>query len=555
MGAIYKKVFTLPLPKGAELFIREGVQYARWRPEGERPRVAPVTAGKDGSQRIRVRSSTFTAKFRDGSGRVVEKPTHCRDEGAARAVLAELERRAERVRAGVLNQQEATVSDRGAVPLDTNAKEYLRFLEIKGASQAHREDMEFYLKRIREECRFARMTDLAREPLERWLFQLLESGKSARLVNAYRSAALAFGNWAMATSRLVSNPFKGLPRADQKSDRRKVRRALTAAEMARLLEAARKRPLQDALKMNRGRFKGETGSKLRPETIAKLEHLGLERSLIYKTLLLTGLRRGELASLAVGNLSLDLPNPHAVLEAAHEKNRQGSSIPLRADLAEDLRRWLAAKLEFRQDQARRRGEPIPLRLSADTPLFDVPEGLVKIFDKDLEVAGIPKRDERGRTLDIHALRTTFATHLSRGGVPLRTAQAALRHSDPKLTANVYTDPQLLDVAGALDALPRLSIGGEEAAALEATGTTDAPEIPASSLAPALAPTRGFSCQKQSLPGNSAAIEGVAAGDGESLRNVASSQEKDAAVNAWQEQNESGPTRTRTSNPVVMSHLL
>ncbi|MFO8007245.1 MAG: hypothetical protein R6V05_05850 [Candidatus Brocadiia bacterium] len=38
----------------------------------------------------------------------------------------------------------------------------------------------------------------------------------------------------------------------------------------------------------------------------------------------------------------------------------------------------------------------------------------------------------------------------------RTAQAALRHSSLDLTMNVYTDPTLLDVAGALEALPGLA---------------------------------------------------------------------------------------------------
>jgi len=31
----------------------------------------------------------------------------------------------------------------------------------------------------------------------------------------------------------------------------------------------------------------------------------------------------------------------------------------------------------------------------------------------------------------------------------------MRHSDRSLTANVYTDPKLLDVAGALESLPSL----------------------------------------------------------------------------------------------------
>jgi uncharacterized protein involved in outer membrane biogenesis len=41
----------------------------------------------------------------------------------------------------------------------------------------------------------------------------------------------------------------------------------------------------------------------------------------------------------------------------------------------------------------------------------------------------------------------------------RTAQAAMRHSSLDLTMNVYTDPSLLDAAGALDLLPELSLNG------------------------------------------------------------------------------------------------
>src|ERR1700730_11271104 len=112
-------------------------------------------------------------------------------------------------------------------------------------------------------------------------------------------------------------------------------------------------------------------------------------------------------------------------------------------------------------------------MPSNTLVFDVPTGLVRIFDRDLKLAGIPKRDDRGRTLDVHALRTTFGTLLSKGGVPLRTAQAAMRHGDPSLTANVYTDPRLLDVQGALDALPGLPLDPDPTARRErarATGT-------------------------------------------------------------------------------------
>ena len=78
-------------------------------------------------------------------------------------------------------------------------------------------------------------------------------------------------------------------------------------------------------------------------------------------------------------------------------------------------------------------------------------------DRDLEAANIPKYDELGRVVDIHALRHTFGTHLARAGVAPRVAKAAMRHSSIDLTMNVYTDPTLLDVAGAMEALP--DIGG------------------------------------------------------------------------------------------------
>jgi hypothetical protein len=202
---------------------------------------------------------------------------------------------------------------------------------------------------------------------------------------------------------------------------------------------------------------------------------------------LTGLRKGELASLTVAQLTLDGPVPFASLDPRDEKNREGNDIPLRDDLAADLRDWLADKLARLQAEAVGAGEPIPARLPPATPVFKVPGQLIKILDRDLKLAGIPKRDDRGRTLDVHALRHTFGTLLSAGGVAPRTAQAAMRHSKIDLTMNVYTDPALLDVRGALDALPALPLGGDQAEgeAARATGTDG---TGSRTVAPTVAPT-------------------------------------------------------------------
>ena len=103
MGTVYKKTFTKPLPADAETFTRKGELLARWKPpKGGRTKTAPVTTGKDGSDRVVLTAGTYTAKYRDGSGVVREKATGCRDETAARSVLRDLERRAELVKAKVI---------------------------------------------------------------------------------------------------------------------------------------------------------------------------------------------------------------------------------------------------------------------------------------------------------------------------------------------------------------------------------------------------------------------------------------------------------------------
>lgn len=85
--------------------------------------------------------------------------------------------------------------------------------------------------------------------------------------------------------------------------------------------------------------------KEKPQTIEEKLMLGRERSLIYKTLAWTGLRRGELAAVEIRNLFLDDPKPYIKLDRKSEENREGNTLPLRSDLADDLRAWIHDKVE------------------------------------------------------------------------------------------------------------------------------------------------------------------------------------------------------------------
>ena len=499
MGTVYKKTVTRPLPKGAELFTKNGQPFARWKPAKGKTRTAKVTTGADGSTRILDEAGTYIAKFRDGSGYVREVSTGCRDEDAARSILSKLERRAELVKSEVISTGEAATADHQRTPIADHFAAYLNHVQAKGATAAHLTDLKRKAERLFAEC-FTSLRDIAAEALESWLNERQTKGMSARTRNAYLQTVRGFCKWCVQADRLASNPLARIAKADEKSDRRRQRRAMTEAELLTLLQVARMRPLaeygrkttrpsEDDPEANGNTLKRSNWCKAvltldtipavverarerlagNPEFFAKLERLGRERALIYKTLVLTGLRKGELASLTVGQLELDGPMPFVVLNAADEKNRQGSTIPLRHDLANDLRDWLsdtpnAATLKLRNDKGIR---------DSKRQLFTVPAGLVRILDRDLIAAGIDKADERGRTIDVHALRHSFGTLLSKGGVAPRTAQAAMRHSKIDLTMNVYTDPKLLDVYGALDALPLLdwkSSPSTERAVMRATGT-------------------------------------------------------------------------------------
>ena len=500
MASLHRKTTTRPLPEGAELFAKGGEQFARWKLKGGKLRTARVVTTKTGELRIRTEAATWTACYRDGNGIRREVSTGCRDKTAALSVLKELVARAERVRGNLVSASDDAVIDHLQTTFAANLADYLTHHHNKGSSQHTITGVKVRLERLQRELPLSRLADLDANRLQSWLAANREAGMSPRTRNSYLEVAKAFAGWCVKSKRLLSNPLADLAKAEQATDRRLVRRALTPAELAKLLYAAEWRPLAEcgresiASETPKGRSTWKLAAlsydsiaaaverakaKLSPDRIAELHQLGRQRAIAYKTLVLTGLRRGELASLTVASLNLDCDSPYLVLAAGAAKNRTQAEIPLRGDLASDLANWVA---ELRESSLAGSGAVLCFdaakrgALPSNTPLFTCAvQQFVKVFDRDLNAASIPKRDDRGRTVDIHALRHTYGSLLSAGGVSPRTAQAAMRHSSIDLTMNTYTDPRVLDIAGALDALPSLPLGAEpvERQRNVATGTDNA----------------------------------------------------------------------------------
>lgn len=217
------------------------------------------------------------------------------------------------------------------------------------------------------------------------------SALSPKTLNNYLLGWRSFASFLVSRGDLRTCPFGQIKKCVVSGD--SSRRALDQGEVKRLLAVA-------------------------PES----------RRFIYALAVYTGLRRGEIAGLCWSDFDLPGDSPCVRLPAKLAKNRKSSVIPLRHDLRDML-------------------------LSARSAGFD--RFRFGDYKSDYLRAGIRLLDDDGRRADFHSLRHSFCTFLTLSGVSQRINQAAMRHSDPKLTANVYTDMELVSVRAAIDSLPSL----------------------------------------------------------------------------------------------------
>ncbi len=381
----------------------------------------PTYRSKNGQQR---ESSRWWVRYSLG-GKTLRVGTGLTDKRAAELRAGEIVRRAEMQAAGISDPFEQHVT----VPLREHVDDFLAELGSRDLNEKYVADRVTCLREFEEASAISRLSDLTPEVVTRWMGQLRGRKLSARSVNRRLAAVRQLGRWLRRARRLAFDPFDGVKPLNDKTDRRHVRRALTPAEITRLLDAARERPLEAA---RAARARAEV-SELE---VKRLERIGQTRALIYALALGTGLRRGELQRLR--HADLDLEGGVLTVPAVSAKARCEQRVPLRKDLCERIRTFMA------RSGLRESGSPV-------FPTGSFPA--IRTFWKDLECADIPRRDEDGRVVDFHALRTTFVSGLAAAGVHPRVAQALARHSSVDLTMSAYMDLSLLDLRGAVEELP------------------------------------------------------------------------------------------------------
>lgn len=377
------------------------------------------------------------------AGRLVRKSLRTKDKRVAQMRALQMVEREERKAVGLADPFEEH-RDR---PLAEHVDEFETHLASRGVSEGHLADRMLCLRQYLEATKARTLVGLDFVEAQRWLGDLAAGTLSARSVNKRLQSLRQFGRWLVRARRHTHNPFEGLAMRNEATDRRRVRRAFAPEELESLLDAARRRPLEEGARKR-------TRSGLSEEVEAKFRRVGECRAFLYAFAAGTGLRRKELEGLTWADVDADKAT--LTVRASVAKSKSMAELPLRSDLAAALADQAARVRAHGLDAGPRdRVFAGPLVPTHGT------------FARDLAYAGLAGEDDQGCILDFHALRNTFISGLSAAGVHPRTTQALARHSKIELTMKTYTDLRLLDLRGAVEGRSEATFSALQSDALEA----------------------------------------------------------------------------------------
>ena len=351
-----------------------------------------------------------------------------------RRVLGTDKRVAERRRAEIIRHRDMDLDGLGAVEgmtltLDVVAEDYLEDLTAR-VTPMHLKNVRQKLDCVMRAWGDRRVRDLRQMDAVRFRNRLVTEGRSHRTANLYVDTVRAMLKWAVEAEVIAKNPLQQVRRLPERAEHQRYRRrAMTNEEIARFLAASEADDDENELRLD--------GIQRVPQTP------------LWLAMLETGARYGELRQASWGDV--DFRELLLVLRAESTKSRKQRVIPLRQVLVDRLRGLRAlhesvfGRLPTVQDCVFLTPEGADLPRPTTNPM--------RIFDRLLDRAGMAKIDPQGQKLDLHALRHTFASRLARSGVGLVHAQRLLGHSDPKLTAGIYTHLGVEELRAAVETLP------------------------------------------------------------------------------------------------------
>ena len=307
------------MPDGAKIFSRKHIKYAKFKDAKEHTQEARLTKSGDkilcevahwhisfeDNLNIRRKLKAYTDKqATQRLAHKIQQLLNCKANNQPHDT--ELQKfieqlpvkiRNELIGFGLLDSNKAAAGK----PLNDLVVEFANFLRAKERNSKYISETKSGISRVFEGCSFQCWSDISPTKIMSYLKKLRDGGLSYRRSNAYLKSATAFCNWMVECNYISRSPLQHLKTLDTELDRRHEHRALTAEQLRLLLNT----------------------------TIDSSEELfgmsGAERTLLYFTASLTGLRANELRTLKVE--SFDLDHLTFTIEAENSKRRTKDTLP------------------------------------------------------------------------------------------------------------------------------------------------------------------------------------------------------------------------------------
>jgi integrase len=343
-----------------------------------------------------VESRLYSGRYRlSGQTKTITVALGISDKQAAEAQLRKLIRDLEREAAGIIAPKR--MRDAANKSLRDHLLDYFADLKARKRAADYIAKTEMRLRKLATECSWRQLIDVTAESFRRWR---ASQTLAAKTLNDYLAAVCAFFSWLEKAEAIQRNPLKHVGKVEARGNERRKRRAFTLDELARVIADS-------------GRYR-----------------------LALLTAYYTGLRRNELKQFECGDIQQASEGIFIVARASTTKNHksQRQYMPV----------WFFAEL----------AKAKPQDVAGNTRVF-APGTIPSMwkFKQLLELAGVPYKDDQGRQADFHALRRSVNTHLAQAAVDPQTRQEMMRHSELRLTLDVYTDKGMLPMAAAVEKLP------------------------------------------------------------------------------------------------------
>lgn len=366
--------------------------------------------------------------------------------GTAEQRAAQISAMIDQAKAGLIAPEMIRHSLAARSAIAKHVEDFTASLVAQGVKTKTAELLSSRLTTIFDACDCQGLADMLPERILRGLQQLRAHGPaqkpkqrklgpiSAQTALHYIRAAKQFSTWCehnhrTGTDQLSSMTGRGLDVANR---RVYVRRVPTDAELETLIITTMTAP--------------EVATRRCPHLV---KMSGLDRALAYWVTCETGFRANEIASLTPSDIDLAANPPTVTLRGEFTKNKQPAVQFITAQLAEELRAWLAGK-------------------PTDQPAWPLPEKTAEMLRADSDRAGIAYQTDEG-LFDFRSLRHVCGSRMVAAGVNPSVVQKVMRHSDIRLTMNRYVHPRAHDVEGAVSAPPPL-VSPKQSQEMKATGT-------------------------------------------------------------------------------------